>query len=1158
MTPPGTEAPALNAAQRAAADHDAGPLIVLAGPGTGKTRVITHRVERLIRDGAPPESILAVTYTVKAARQLRERLAALVGPGAADRVQAHTFHGFGYRLILRFPDYLGLPGTLKLIDSAQSRRLLRSLIREHDLFTELLPAGRDTVIDEVEQTLCCLADHAVFPEQALAEAERWLERLREPSPAGGARGDPDEAAAERQKQARFSEIAGLYGLYRDQCTRRGWLTFNELILRPIELLGRRPAAAAIVRSEVRHVVVDEFQDVNAAQIELLRLLCPAREGRAAPDLCIVGDDDQSIYEFRGADDRAFARFARLWPRHETIPLSENYRSQRPIIDAANAIMARAEHRFAPDKAVELPGCRRNQPAADGAAVECITTDDNGQAGQVIAAMILADRAGAAPHPWRSYAVIARGHADLDRIASALHIEGIPVRRSRGSSALDDRGVMDVLHWVEMLAEPGSTLGAAYAAQWLLGRPPYLVPAPRLYDWASDYRAQASRWRIAGQEPESFTEWLAARARGTPEEHTVRRFVELEQELRRMALLATAERALFEIIRRSDVAHAEILPSRERARRVGHLAEMLRFVRARMDILDPPADLRAFWSYYQDLSEQERAFRGGHEDRVDGDDTPEDEQPDAVTLLTAHSAKGLEFDTVFIPRVRPGRGGFPSSGDDGIELPEGLLDRGEDRRTIRERRACEERRLFYVAATRAMRRLVLLAEKRKARTKNTDFFNEIALDEPCAGFAITRTAAEVLDEAARRGMRMAARSGIEDAGAGLEPAYGTPEARRETLDRVRREARLAAAQALESVDRPGIPLEDLDRAAARAREAIDRVALAAQMASPDGAVIPGWVVQRGPELVRFGQELADRLRNEVEAEATGPAGLFRPLPAPLTLSYSWIDEYGRCPRCFYLRRVLKFPEPQEAPQVVGTAAHHALAEYFRRTRRAEAGEGPRPTLEVLLALAREEFLRVFPARSEADPEQLAQLAAQLRLAHERLIDPAHEVQEVEFMIRFPYRRGAQTHSFEAKIDRLDRLPPPAHGHRIVDYKTGAPRKTLLEPAADDLQFGVYAMAVSHHQRGGHDGEGGEGGEGVEGGEAGDEAALLRPAAGVAEYWVLASGQRGTLDLADMDYGKVKERIDTVIDGMLAGDFPAGKEGSGGCWGLCRAVAGGTDA
>jgi superfamily I DNA/RNA helicase len=1127
----GPAAADLNQQQREAIDHDRGPLIVLAGPGTGKTRVITGRVARLIDGGAAPESIVAMTFTVKAARELRERLRGLVGGSAADRVNAHTFHGFGRRLIARFGDYLGLRRGPRLIDSAEMRRLARGLVREHDLFLDLVASGRDGAISGALAIMGALANNAVLPGPAVVFAQEWGERV-----ARNETGLEQEAlAAEQERQRRFAGVAELYRLFAAACAEKGWATFDDLILWPIRLLREREAAASIVRDDYRHVVVDEFQDVNRAQIELLHLLCPARAARGGeapdgPDLCVVGDDDQSIYEFRGADDRAFAHFEQIWPGARVVSLSQNYRSERPIIDAANAIMARAETRFAPKKVVELPEERRQASPAEGAGVECLTLDEDGDAGDVIAAMILADRKAAPGRAWADYAVIARTHTDLDRIGSALRMEGIPVRLARGSTALLDLGVQDVLRWIELLASAPADDAATYAAHWLLTRPPHSVAPEVMAEWAQAYKAERSRHRLGGDNgvEAGFSKWLLARhsddARGSA---AIQRFCALECELRREACHRTADAAIFEIIRRADVAHAELLEGRERAKRVGHLSQMVRFASSRLEALDPPADLASFWSYYQDLSEEERSFREQGEDRIDGDSESAEEGAEAVSLLTAHSAKGLEFDTVFVPRVRPGHGYPKTSGGDNEELPPGLLDRAGDDRSVKERQQAEERRIFYVACTRAERRLVVLAKKKKSRGKSTDFFQELTLDPPCAGFVTRRDGADVLGEAARLGVKLCSRSAVDEAGADLGVAN-----RVELIRRARQEARLAAAQGLDSVDRPDVKLHELEEAAVCLRQASERVALAAHLG--EHGKLPEWIGRASAPVRAYAERLAETFAAG-RGDRPFAAELFRPIPAPLPLSFSWVKEYHDCPRCFYLKRVMGVPEPQGKEQLVGTAVHNALAAFYQQQRAAEAEGRGRPTLEDLLRFGREEFLAALPARNVADEEQLRQALAQLKLTHEKLYNPRDEVEQVEFVIRFPYQHEGIAHTCMAKIDRLDRMPAPARGHRIVDYKTGQPWKKLTEPQGDDLQLGMYAMGLRWHQDGGGDGA--------------QESDLLKAAEGAAEYWLLSTGERGTIDLADIEYQTIKERIDDAVKGILAGDFPVGD----GCWQLCRMFA-----
>jgi DNA helicase-2/ATP-dependent DNA helicase PcrA len=1089
----------LNPRQRAAVDHDAGPLIVLAGPGTGKTRVITHRVERLIRSGIDPAHVLAVTFTVKAAEEMRRRLAALIDGSAADAVHAHTFHGFAHRVVTRFADLAGVASEPLLIDSAQRRRIARDVARRDEVFAAHAAEGLDLLVNEGLEYIHAFQHAGRFPEQVLGFAAEWAGRL-DRNDAGL---DADSLAAERARHARFAAFARLYTAFHDECRRRGQLTFEDLILLTIRLLRDQPMVAAICRDEYRHVVVDEFQDVNAGQIELLHHLCPPNRN---PDLCVVGDDDQSIYLFRGADDRAFEKFTRAWPGATTITLTESYRSQECILAAAAATISRASARFAPDKTVEHATTLRGTPPAPGAAVECVECeDDAGQFGQAVAAMIRTDRAATPDRPWASYAVIATTHLDLTRVAAALAAEDIPFHVARQAAATDDPGVRDVLAWVELIANPD----ADHAIQRLLVRPPFSIPADRVHGWMISYHAQRSRLRAGEPRPdatETFPGWLRV---NHPDDPGVSRFERLHEKIHAACAGESADRALMAIIRLTDVPHADLPPGRERARRVARLADLLRFAQTRSRLLDEPGDLRAFWDYFRDLDEKEREELNGDEDeRIDGADADSD-AGDSVSLLTAHKAKGLEFDTVFVVRVAP-QHGFGHVREERFEPPAGFEDRAGDTRSAKERRRAEQRRLFYVACTRAERRLVLLAKKKKTRSKGVeDYFQELVLDHP--ELVVRRGVKDIFDEAAAAGVRPAAAMPLLD---GETPRSRL--GRQESLDAARRAARSAAADALELMDRPGAGPADLQAATDTLRSAAARMALIASIDA--GAPTPGWVAA-DPALGSFTAELIARLNRDRPAPAT------HPLTPPLQLSYTHVNDYLRCPRCYFIKHVLKFPESRQDAVSLGDAAHRALHAHFDRIRRAEA-EGLRPpTTDDLLALGRAEYFRLLPPRARADTDHLAQLDAILRNAAERLHSAADEIVDLELNIRFPYEHNAVEHGFTAKLDRLDVWP--AGGHRIIDYKTGRERDALANPEPDDLQLGVYALALRHHQ----------------GVPLSDRDA---PALGVAEYWHLPTGRRGRIDLAAIDYGKTRRRIDAAVEGMLAGDFTP----KPGCDGICR--------
>ncbi|MFI4897986.1 MAG: ATP-dependent helicase [Phycisphaerales bacterium JB059] len=1081
----------LNKAQHAAVTHAGAPLVVLAGPGTGKTRVITRRVAYRVRTlGAEPESVLALTFTNKAAGEMRERLGAMLGVSVAERLNVHTFHSFGRRLLTRFADIAGLPPNPVLVDSAQQRRLLREVIVSEGLYAESRGPGIDSAVDHAAKMMETLRNHAIGPEEAVARAERHLE-------------DPALEEDGRALGARFLSAARAYGAYERACRERGWMSFSDMVLRPIEMIRESALVREVCRGELSHVVVDEFQDVNRAQIELLRAISPPGEGR---DLCVVGDDDQAIYAFRGADERAFAHFREIWGDLEMIALTESYRSERAIIEASQATIARCAERFAPDKTIERAGARRDDPPAPGSGVEVVRLEDDGQQGEIAVATILTDMRSREGARLSDYAVIGRTHAECDRVRRALELEGVPTRSPRGANAGEDEGVRDVLAWAELLCEPE----APWLARRTLLRPPLSFDLDEVNAWERAYRAQSSRAEAGDPgvaAPGAYIPWLLERQRTEECAEGFERLASWWTTLREAATSRRADEALTTIVQVTGVAHADLLDPRARARRIEAIVSMIRFARGRVSRLDQPADLRAFLAYLDDLDPRDRGFSSPDpEAALEPESAEGADGEEAVSVLTAHASKGLEFDTVILPRVTPQHGYPKTSGSPDEAPPEGVLQTGETRSFV-ERRDDEERRVFYVACTRAQRRLVLLAKLPKGRSSATHYTLELLGEK----LATERSAREVLEEAGG------------DQGDALQreiESYKAKQTRADVIERARRSARLDAAAALHRADRPGAGPAEIERAATAATEAVRRMAVIASV--EQNAAVPAWVA--GEELRRFAERLVDRVSTDGEGAPAGVSGsdeLFAPLEAPLRLSYSHVKEYRECPRCFYLRRVLRLGDPPGRAMLVGQVVHDAMERFTRERGEAENEGAEAPGADRLLEIGRARYFAMLQPGASADEAQLNQIVELLRSGARMLEEPGVHILEPERKVVFPYEHDGIEHAFEAKIDRVDQLGDGAETTlRIVDYKTGRPTKALLEPGKTDLQLAIYALALRH--------------------EYGEEAV------GVGEYWLLQTGQRGRLDLGAIDAKKVKQQIDGAIEGMLAGHWPRKcRENAGSC-------------
>ncbi|MCY0897074.1 MAG: DNA helicase PcrA [Alicyclobacillaceae bacterium] len=609
----------LNPEQRQAVQTTEGPLLIVAGAGSGKTRVLTRRIAYLIhRRQVVPWSILAITFTNKAAREMRERIEALVGVRAND-VTASTFHALCARVLRRDIDRLGYTSGFTVLDGQDSLSLVRKILRD---------ANVDVKKFEPRAILSAISGH----KNVLKTASR---------------------AKEEASDLYGQLVANTYLEYERRLKRNNSLDFDDLIGKTIELFRSAPDVLQFYQNKFRYIHVDEYQDTNHAQYVLVRMLADAHR-----NLCVVGDSDQSIYGWRGADIQNILQFERDYPEAVVVRLEQNYRSSQTILDIANNVIAnnhgRASKRLWSDRGegekATLFRCPDERVEAVAVATELEAwCRDGGH--------------------YTDAAILYRTNAQSRVLEEVLLQRGIPYRIYGGVRFYERKEIRDLLAYLRLAANPADDPSFLRAVN---------VPKRGIGDTSLAKLvayADANGLALVDAADKLEQTGVSGKAIGS-----LRSFVELISNLQQMASFLNVTELVEQIIERSGYREAlEAEKSLEAAARLENLDEFLSLT-------------KQFDENWKDVDAADRLGQFLTEVALVADTDldngrPADETDDVVTLMTLHSAKGLEFPVVFLVGLEEGM--FPHSRT--------LFDATEME---------EERRLCYVGVTRAMRCLYL--------------------------------------------------------------------------------------------------------------------------------------------------------------------------------------------------------------------------------------------------------------------------------------------------------------------------------------------------------------------------------------------------------------------------------------------------------------------
>ncbi|RTR28652.1 ATP-dependent helicase [Deinococcus radiophilus] len=621
----------LNEQQAAAADHYTGPALVIAGAGSGKTRTLIYRIAHLIAHyGAEPGEILAVTFTNKAAAEMRERASRLV-PGA-DRLWMSTFHSAGVRILRAYGEHIGLRRGFVIYDDDDQLDILKQITGSMSGF------GPDTNLRAVRGQIDRAKSNLVTPGQMLAGGEPYLAGL------------PRELVAEA------------YSQYESRKKAQNAIDFGDLITETVRLFQEVPAVLDKVQNRARFIHVDEYQDTNKAQYELTRLLA-SRDG----NLLVVGDPDQSIYRFRGADIQNILDFQKDYPDAKVYRLESNYRSSASVLTAANRLIEqnteRLEKTLKPVKEAGHPVVfhRANDHRGEGDFVADWLTRLHGE-GRDFADM----------------AVLYRTNAQSRVVEESLRRVGIPARIVGGVGFYDRREIRDILAYARLALNPADDV----ALRRIISRPRRGIgdtSLTRLLDWAAQHGTSALE-ACARAEQDGILERGANKAT---------EFADLMHSMSEAADNYEPAQFLRFVMESSGYLDMLRQEGTEGQTRLENLEELIsaaeEWSQDNHGTIGDFLDDAALLSSVDDMRAQQ-----------ENKGVPED----AVTLMTLHNAKGLEFPVVFI-----------------VGVEEGLL---PSRNSLNERGGVEEeRRLFYVGITRAMERLFLTAAENRMQYGRTN-------------------------------------------------------------------------------------------------------------------------------------------------------------------------------------------------------------------------------------------------------------------------------------------------------------------------------------------------------------------------------------------------------------------------------------------------------
>ena len=641
----------LNPAQRAAVEAYDSASLIIAGAGSGKTRVLTSRIAYMIQKGIKPKNILATTFTNKAAQEMRERIVKMIPEhlteGQARHIWMGTFHSIFARILRTDAERIGFPTNFTIYDASDARNLIKTIVKELNLADDKYKPN--TIASRISQAKNAL----VTPGAYLANS----------------------AHATEDRRAQIPEFGNIYNLYCQRCKHNGAMDFDDLLLQTNILLRDCPDVLERYQEQFKYILVDEYQDTNYAQYIIVRRLSQ-HHGK----VCVVGDDAQSIYSFRGAKIENILSFQRDYPEAKVFKLEQNYRSTRTIVEAANSVIVHNSRRMEKrcfSEGDEGEKIRVLKAYTDREEAELVVQD-------------LRDKVRATGDAWNEAAILYRTNNQSQALEESLRRRGIPYRIYKGASFYDRKEIKDMLAYIRLVVNPRDDEAFRRIVNY---------PARGIGDTTVLRIAQLAAER--GVSMWEAVDALVAEPVSDPVQRTIVRKVAEFVALIRSLSLERAQKGLYdfgmEVASRSGIlALFRRENSPEATSALDNIEELLNLMQLFKEQRD--AEIRAGEELGEATVEEWLQSVTLTTDMDKKEDAGDD---DKVTLMTVHSAKGLEFKYVYIVGMEENL--FPSQR--AAESPEGFE---------------EERRLFYVALTRAKCSAVLSYAEMRFKWGNMEF------------------------------------------------------------------------------------------------------------------------------------------------------------------------------------------------------------------------------------------------------------------------------------------------------------------------------------------------------------------------------------------------------------------------------------------------------